>query len=296
MGLFGLKFLVRPLSSVYSSPVPYNEETRMAMDFYDALWWKRDVDKIRELLEAGADPNYCRGERKWLDDNPLDLITRCYSLSIWHDFENDEEFPEIRVLRLLLSHGADIRRRPYVWNRVYLNNNEFVNGRLRDGYWDAAEAIIPPPDDIRDPVTGKNNVEVYQKHRQELRELVNRLEEEDSEREEKFKQYVDAFNRMLKVLLEEGADPDQKGHPYVHTEEAWKAGINDESAKKYYAKGTRAINEAIQKGIRWESQVDLLLQYTKLDEDSLQAAKRSNDPQMVAKIEALWKKQLEGSK
>ena len=62
-------------------------------------------------------------------------------------------------------------------------------------------------------------------------------------------------------------------------------------AEKYFAKGTRPINEAIKKGMRWENQVDLLLQYTTLDKDSLKAAKQSKDKAMIEKITRLWNEQ-----
>jgi hypothetical protein len=291
----------RFLSSPYAKPFFYTERTRMARHLYHAsygLYTNEDsLGWMQELLEAGADPDFCIGDTGWFDGNPLTIITfhyliiAHYRVSYWGDLENDEDYPEIRALRLLLSYGADIHRRPYVWFRVQEYGNEFVNNDLGIHYWAVAKSVLPPPDDLYDPVTGKTNVELYQKHRQELWELADRLEAEDSGRDERFKQYVDAFNRTLKVLLEEGADPDQKGHPYPFTLDAWREGITDNRANRYFAKGTRAINEAIVKGMRWESQVDLLLQYTKLDEESLQAAKRSNDPKMVEKIEALWKKQ-----
>jgi hypothetical protein len=52
--------------------------------------------------------------------------------------------------------------------------------------------------------------------------------------------------------------------------------------------GTRAINIAMEKGIKWESRVDLLLQCTKLYEESLKAAERSHNSEMVKKITKLW--------
>jgi hypothetical protein len=67
--------------------------------------------------------------------------------------------------------------------------------------------------------------------------------------------------------------------------------MTDERAAKYFARGTRPVNEAIKKGMRWESQVDLLLQYTTLDKDSLKAARQSKDKAMVQKIKKLWKEQ-----
>ena len=100
--------------------------------------------------------------------------------------------------------------------------------------------------------------------------------------------YVKDANRVLRALLEAGADPDKLGHPYPFGFD-WKVPfLTDKKANKYFAQGTRAINEAIEKGIIWESQVDLLLKYTSLDEESLKAADRSNDPAMIEKIQKLW--------
>jgi hypothetical protein len=107
--------------------------------------------------------------------------------------------------------------------------------------------------------------------------------------------YVEDANRVLEAFLEAGADPDQPGHPYPYSYEVVDNGISDEEANEYFARGTRAINEAIKKGIWWESQVDLLLRYTTLDEDSLAAAEESNDPAMIAKITKLWLKQRQGA-
>ena len=54
-------------------------------------------------------------------------------------------------------------------------------------------------------------------------------------------------------------------------------------------KATTPLYEAIKKGIRWESQVDLLLQYgATLDESCLKAARLSGDEEMIKKIEELY--------
>jgi hypothetical protein len=96
---------------------------------------------------------------------------------------------------------------------------------------------------------------------------------------------------VLEAFLKAGADPDKRGHPYPYSYEAMRNRITDEEADEYFAQGTRPINEAIKKGIRWERQVDLLLQYTVLDEDSLIAARESRDPAMIEKITKLWDEQ-----
>jgi hypothetical protein len=96
-------------------------------------------------------------------------------------------------------------------------------------------------------------------------------------------------SRLLAALLEAGADPDQLGSssPYNWTD-GW---MDDKGAQIRFAQGTRPLNEAIKKGMVWESQVDLLLKYTSLDEASLDAARESGDPGMVEKIEKLWNEQ-----
>ena len=152
--------------------------------------------------------------------------------------------------------GADINARPYVWFEVFATDNENIN-------------------------------------------LLQRLKnyQGDFDENPEFKKNVDTFiddiNRYLSALLKAGADPDKLGHPYPFSHDAIKARITDKQANEYFSRGTRAINIAIEKGIIWESQVDLLLQYTKLDEESLKAAERSNDPAMIEKIEKLWKAQSE---
>jgi hypothetical protein len=83
------------------------------------------------------------------------------------------------------------------------------------------------------------------------------------------------------------------GHPIPYSKSREYRYISDEEANVFFAQGTRAINEAIKKGILWESQVDLLLEYTGLDEDSLTAAKESRDSEMIEKIRNLWENRNE---
>ena len=53
-------------------------------------------------------------------------------------------------------------------------------------------------------------------------------------------------------------------------------------------KATTPLYEAIKKGMRWESQVDLLIEYGALvDKSCLEAAKLSGDDQMIKKIERI---------
>jgi hypothetical protein len=124
-----------------------------------------------------------------------------------------------------------------------------------------------------------------------LGRVLSKLSLDENKVQEEIDTYIGDANRLLAAFLELGADPDKLGHPYPFSYD-WKVPfLTDRRAEKYFSKGSRAINIAIEKGIMWESQVDLLLQYTKLDQESLKAAERSKDPAMIAKIEKLWDQQ-----
>ena len=71
--------------------------------------------------------------------------------------------------------------------------------------------------------------------------------------------------------------------------------MTGEEAMQYFssAEATTPLYEAIKKGIEWESQVNLLLEYgAKLDDSCLIAAKLSGDEAMVKKIEKFLEKSL----
>jgi len=264
-------------------PLVYDEE--MEWKYYRALdgvgVWNERFDELEESLKAGADPNHCAWVTYWVDSNPLFVLVNHPALG--EHLLIDEEGPQIRALRLLHEYGADIRRRPYIWFKVYKFDNEEMNRQLEFNYYQMAKKIVDNEPETED----RDNIPYHDR----VDRLADQMEREDSEREMKFQQYVDYYNKVISVLLEMGADPDQKGHPFPFTREAIKKNMNDKKAAQYFSQGTRAINEAIEKGMRWESQVDLLLQYTELDEESLNAAQRSNDPKMIEKIDILWKKQ-----
>jgi hypothetical protein len=213
--------------------------------FYNAIYIM-DIDLVSRCLEAGADPNKCRGENGWVDSNPLKVVTEGFYDT--YDYRNQkpevltEPASDVAILKLLVDAGADINRLPYVWDRVYGWGNSILFGRKRDG--------------------------------------VGQIDT-----------FINDANRVLAALLEAGADPDKLGHPYPFGYDKKLPYLTDKRAHKYFTKGTRAINEAIEKGIVWGSQVDLLLQYTKLDEESLKAAERSNDSAMIEKINKLWEMQ-----
>jgi hypothetical protein len=226
--------------------------------FYNAVYGNH-VLWVKELLEKGVDPNYCHGEAWWVDSNPLNVVSRSFYNTYYSRRRGaiiPDPTPDVAVFQLLIKAGADINRRPYIWSRVYLYNNSGF-ARIKSQRMADKESV----------------------------ELVDMQDQIDC--------YVNDVNRLLEAFLEAGADPDKLGHPYPYSYEAIFMRLTDEQANEYFCRGSRAINVAIEKGIRWESQVDLLLQYTSLDEESLRAAERSNDPAMIEKIRNLWEEQKE---
>ena len=85
-----------------------------------------------------------------------------------------------------------------------------------------------------------------------------------------------------------------KGHPFPYSHSLKVLFFTDRIAFKYFnsPEATTPLYEAIKKGMRWESQVDLLLEYgATLDESCLEAAKLSGEQEMVDKIEKLMIRQ-----
>ena len=216
-----------------------------------------NVDKVRQYMKEGYDPNKSRDEQGWRNGTPLGIIAWTFyntGVRIELGWEIPDPIPDITMLQLLLDAGADINQRPYVWERVYTWDNSSLK-------------------------SGMNNVNAEPEKTLEARKA------------ERAVSWIGDANRVLEAFLDAGADPDMRGDPYPFSLDALRRRITDEEAAEYFAQGTRPINEAIKKGIRWESQVDLLLQYTTLDEDSLKAAEESGDPEIVEKITRLWAEQ-----
>lgn len=99
-------------------------------------------------------------------------------------------------------------------------------------------------------------------------------------------------NRVIKALLDNGADPNLKGlfAPFDEGKYFSYITMTEKKARKKFKskKATTPLYEAIKKGMRWESQVDLLLEYGALvDKSCLEAAKLSGDDQMIKKIERI---------
>ncbi|MCL2130760.1 MAG: hypothetical protein FWH35_10470 [Treponema sp.] len=101
---------------------------------------------------------------------------------------------------------------------------------------------------------------------------------------------VDLMYKKIEILLQAGADVDYKGAPNRQLIPA-----TDKNYKKYFEQeGSRPINYAIKKNL--PTIVDLLLQYTTLDEESLDTAKLSENPLMIEKINIMWEKQNRNEK
>jgi hypothetical protein len=257
-------YLIRKVEPETKSPYSdFSVEERSK--FREMFWavYDRDVEKVQKLLNEGYDPDKCLGEGGWIVSNPLHVVARSFYntyLIEKRDKKIPDPPPDVAIFQLLVEGGADIYKRPYIWCRVTVYDNQSLESMLRK------------------PMRLSNG-------------------KPDATYEEAKKEavyYINDANRLLAAFLKAGADPDKLGHPYPYSYEGMMARITDEEAEEYFAKGTRAINEAIKKGIWWESQVDLLLQYTTLDEASLKAAEESDDPAMIGKISRLWIEQRKG--
>jgi hypothetical protein len=239
-----------------SNPFFMSKKNKLAIRLYNAIYGEHFL-LVQDLLEKGADPNYCRGEVGWIDSNPLNVLSRSfYGTYYKRQLGNiiPDPAPDVAVFQLLVEAGADVNQRPYIWDRVYLYNNRGL-GRIK------SQRRID-----------KQSVELI-------------------DMQDQISCYINDANRLLEAFLKAGSDPDKLGHPYPYSYEAIFKKLTDEQVNEYFSKGTRAINVAIEKGIIWESQVDLLLRYTNLDEESLLAAERSGDPAMIEKIRMLYNEQ-----
>jgi hypothetical protein len=236
------------------------EEAKRRTDLYWAVTVS-NVENVKKYMEEGYDPNVCRGEG-WYEATPLNVIAKSFYdtyVRLVQGEEIPEPPPDVAMLELLVEAGADVNRRPYIWCRVNTWNNYYLDSHINSKM-------------LRRAGQPKTEAE---------------MEEFEDEKIIEPLYFIADANRVIEAFLKAGADPDMRGHPYPYSLEAKRARITDKEANEYFANGTRPINEAIKKGMRWESQVDLLLQYTTLDEDSLKAARESKDPAMLAKITGL---------
>ena len=218
--------------------------------FYNALY-RLDYETVYIYLEKGYNPNKCQGEALWVDSNPLRVVTEKWFSSFDYtkqQLKNIDIFPDVIIIKSLVNYGADINKLPYIWEKVYKENNDEI-----------------------DFITNNKN---------------------DSKTSELIKYYINDCNRVLQCLLESGADPNMKGHPFPFGDSRKLLFFTDKKAFKYFnsEEATTPIYEAIKKGMIWESQIDLLLEYgAKLDESCLEAAKLSGEQAMIDKIEKLLK-------
>ncbi len=226
--------------------------------FYSVVY-RELPDKVQEYLDAGFDPDYCKGESGWIDSNPLAVVAEGFYTTFYRTLHGDiipDPTPDVATLQVLVKGGANVNKRPYIWERVHKHTDIYTDAHFNKR-WNSTTNNGKP----------EGTEAGYKAH------------------------YIQDVNRIVEAFLKAGANPDLPGHPYPFSYEAIKARISDEQAQEYFSKGTRAINDAIAKGMAWESLVDLLLEYTQLDEESLKAAERSNDTEMVKKIQKLWQAQ-----
>ena len=225
-----------------------NEQRKQARAFYNAIVrYEWEPEKVKEMLAAGADPNYCYGECGWVQNNPLMLLSEM-SFSSYFFKEKygyvPDITPDVALLDDLLSYGADIHKYPYVWAIVYRNGNGYIRDLEKQETKDVAKV--------------------------------------------KIESTIADTDRILRAFLEKGADVNKRGDPYPFSGDS-PDNMSDEVLNMYFNKGSTPLYEAIKKGMRWESEIDLLLKYGAIiDESCLEAAKLSGEEAMVEKIQKLF--------
>ena len=237
------------LLNIRKNPVNIsNEQRKQARAFYNAIVrYEWEPEKVKEMLAAGADPNYCYGECGWVQNNPLMLLSEMSFSSYYfkekHGYIPDIT-PDVALLNELLSYGADIDKYPYVWAIVYRNGNGYIRDLEKQETKDVAKV--------------------------------------------KIESTIADTDRILRAFLEKGADVNKRGDPYPFSGDS-PDNMSDEVLNMYFNKGSTPLYEAIKKGMRWESEIDLLLKYGAIiDESCLEAAKLSGEEAMVEKIQKLF--------
>ena len=113
-----------------------------------------------------------------------------------------------------------------------------------------------------------------------------------NESDEEYLSYINDKNRLLKAFLERGADANAKANPenFIFNRENASLSYEEFCNQCKSDEATTPLYEAIKKGSMWESQVDLLLQYGAIPDDScIKAAELSGDEKMILKIQELMK-------
>lgn len=204
---------------------------------------------VQDYLDTGCDPNYCLNLTEgWQYTNPLMLFN---TAAIYVTYvEENPSYPDIKVFNQLMAAGANINKYPYVWAAVFCRGNWLID-MTRQSF---QEGEITETD------------------------MKNEIASD-----------IKDTNRVLKLFLDAGADVNRKGSP-VPFEKNICEKISEAKIQKYFNSpdSTSPIYEAIKKGMVWESQVDLLLEYGAiLDESCLAAAKLSGDEAMIKKVKTL---------
>ncbi|WP_315451141.1 hypothetical protein [uncultured Treponema sp.] len=229
-----------------------NEQRKQARAFYNAIVrYEWEPEKVKEMLAAGADPNYCYGECGWIQNNPLIETAR----SMFFDAAGfkkaygyvPDPLPDEGRLIDLLNYGADIHKYPYAWIIVYRYGNYYIHDeQLKE--------------------QDKNLMDYY------------------------ISDYIKNANRLLSAFIRMGASVDAKGNHIAFDWQTYNDNLSYEDFCKLCktSEATTPLYEAIKKGMQWESQVDLLLKYgAQLDESCKKAAQESGDTAMIEKINKL---------
>ena len=230
-------------------------------NFYNAVY-SQDVVWTENHLKAGYNPNKCHGDAGWYDSNPLKELC-CHMMGKYslvynegsYEHEKEITYVGIQIFDLLKKYNVDINKFPYVWQRIYLFNDEDMNN-----WWE---------------IEKRNKMILDNKKKSKTTMDL---------------EYIADANVLLEALLKAGADPNMKGHPFPYSHSLKLLFFTDKKAFKYFnsSEATTPLYEAIKKGIKWESQVDLLLEYgATLDETCIEAAKLSGDDKMIEKINSL---------
>jgi hypothetical protein len=212
--------------------------------------YRLEDETVKLYLEEGYDPNKCRGEALWVDSNPLRVVTE--------NWFSTYDFIQLHSKTLISYPDVNI-----------------INYLVKYG------ANINQLPYIWDKVWSFDNIR--------LKRITKNIETDKVEIEQII---INDNNRIIKTLLENGADPNMKGHPFPFGKSRKLLFFTDKKAFKYFnsEEATTPIYEAIKKGMTWESQIDLLLEYgAELDESCLKAAKLSGEQAMIDKIEKLMK-------